>query len=174
MTAESLLQRRFRVLGQHSPLFYDKPLQTRSWRGSVGCMTPLEKRYLDAYNNVPHVGHCHPRVVEALCKQARMLNSHTRYLDETVVNYAERLLATFDASLNRVFFTCTGSESNDAGDADRTGVYGQHGRSLHRVRLSWQHGCSCADQLCVHAAIEAGPVRSECPGDRPVQRAQRP
>jgi 4-aminobutyrate aminotransferase-like enzyme len=112
MTTDSLLERRFRVLGQNSPLFYDKPLQLVRGDG-VWVYDADGKRYLDAYNNVPHVGHCHPRVVEALCKQARTLNSHTRYLDETVVNYAERLLSTFDASLNRVFFTCTGSESNE-------------------------------------------------------------
>jgi 4-aminobutyrate aminotransferase-like enzyme len=59
------------------------------------------------------VGHCHPRVVEALSRQAATLNTHTRYLDETVVNYAERLLATFDKSLSNVFFCCTGTESNE-------------------------------------------------------------
>jgi 4-aminobutyrate aminotransferase-like enzyme len=112
MTTQSLLERRFRVLGRHSPLFYEKPLQLVRGEG-VWVYDADGKRYLDAYNNVPHVGHCHPRVVEALCKQARTLNSHTRYLDETVVNYAERLLATFQPSLERVFLTCTGSESNE-------------------------------------------------------------
>jgi 4-aminobutyrate aminotransferase-like enzyme len=112
MTTGSLLERRFRVLGRNSPLFYEKPLQLVRGEG-VWVYDADGKRYLDAYNNVPHVGHCHPRVVEALCKQARRLNSHTRYLDETVVNYAERLLATFNPTLERVFFTCTGSESNE-------------------------------------------------------------
>ncbi len=112
MTANSLLERRFQVLGRHSPLFYEKPLQLVRGEG-VWVYDADGKRYLDAYNNVPHVGHCHPRVVEALSKQARTLNSHTRYLDETVVNYAERLLSTFHPSLERVFLTCTGSESNE-------------------------------------------------------------
>lgn len=112
MTVQSLLERRFRVLGRHSPLFYEKPLQLVRGAG-VWVYDAEGKRYLDAYNNVPHVGHCHPRVVDALCKQAGRLNSHTRYLDETVVNYAERLLATFQPSLERVFLTCTGSESNE-------------------------------------------------------------
>jgi 4-aminobutyrate aminotransferase-like enzyme len=62
---------------------------------------------------VPHVGHCHPRVVQALSRQAATLNTHTRYLDETVVNYAERLLSTFDPSLTNVMFCCTGTESNE-------------------------------------------------------------
>ena len=112
MTAQSLLERRFNVLGRHSPLFYEKPLQLV--RGEGVWVHDIDgKRYLDAYNNVPHVGHCHPRVVEALRRQAGILNSHTRYLDETVVNYAEQLLSTFQPSLNRVFLTCTGSESNE-------------------------------------------------------------
>jgi len=112
MSDQTLLQRRFRVLGRHSPLFYEKPLQLVRGEG-VWVYDADGKRYLDAYNNVPHVGHCHPRVVDALCKQARTLNSHTRYLDATVVDYAEKLLSTFQPSLQRVFFTCTGSESNE-------------------------------------------------------------
>ena len=108
----TLLERRFNVLGRHSPLFYEKPLQLVRGEG-VWVYDVDGKRYLDAYNNVPHVGHCHPRVVEALCRQAGILNSHTRYLDETVVNYAEQLLSTFHPSLERVFLTCTGSESNE-------------------------------------------------------------
>src|SRR3954470_10412754 len=112
MSAQSLLERRFNVLGHRSPLFYEKPLQLVRGEG-VWVWDADGKRYLDAYNNVPHVGHCHPRVVEALRRQAGILNSHTRYLDETVVNYAEQLLATFHPSLQRVFLTCTGSESNE-------------------------------------------------------------
>src|SRR4051812_5536436 len=112
MSAQSLLERRFNVLGRRSPLFYEKPLQLVRGEG-VWVWDADGKRYLDAYNNVPHVGHCHPRVVEALRRQAGILNSHTRYLDETVVNYAEQLLSTFHPSLQRVFLTCTGSESNE-------------------------------------------------------------
>lgn len=70
-------------------------------------------RYLDAYNNVPHVGHGNPRVVRALAEQAATLNVHTRYLNERVVDYAERLLVTFDADLDRVLFGNSGSEANE-------------------------------------------------------------
>ena len=49
------------------------------------------RKYLDMYNNVPHVGHCHPHVVAAICEQAGKLNTHTRYLHENVLDYAERL-----------------------------------------------------------------------------------
>lgn len=112
MSTESLLERRFHVLGKHSPLFYDKPLQFVRGEG-VWLYDVDGKRYLDAYNNVPHVGHCNPRVVEALSRQAATLNTHTRYLDDTVVTYAERLLSTFDKPLSNVFFVCTGTEANE-------------------------------------------------------------
>jgi 4-aminobutyrate aminotransferase-like enzyme len=74
--------------------------------------------YLDAYNNVPSVGHGHPRVTEAIARQAATLNVHTRYLTDGVIDYAERLLATHAGPaagqpLDRVMFTCTGSEAND-------------------------------------------------------------
>ena len=69
--------------------------------------------YLDAYNNVPSVGHCHPRVVEAIARQAATLNTHTRYASELILDYAERLLATYPAELGHVMFTCTGSEAVD-------------------------------------------------------------
>src|SRR5690606_1321258 len=58
-------------------------------------------------------GHCHPRVVEAIARQAATLNTHTRYLHEGVVAYGERLVATFDAPLAMAVFACTGSEAND-------------------------------------------------------------
>lgn len=109
---DNLLERRQRVLGRHAPLFYDKPLHLVRGEG-VWLWDADGRRYLDAYNNVPHVGHCHPRVVQALCKQASILNTHTRYLDGHVVAYAERLLATFDASLSNVLFCCTGTEANE-------------------------------------------------------------
>lgn len=71
------------------------------------------RRYLDAYNNVPHVGHCHLRVVESMCRQAGTLNTHSRYLSELVLDYHEQLLATFDRSLSCAMLTCTGSEANE-------------------------------------------------------------
>jgi 4-aminobutyrate aminotransferase-like enzyme len=112
MKADSLLERRYRVLGRNSPLFYDKPLHLVRGEG-VWLYDAEGKRYLDAYNNVPHVGHCHPRVVAALSRQAAMLNTHTRYLDENVVAYAERLTSLFDPTLSMAMFCCTGSEANE-------------------------------------------------------------
>lgn len=107
-----LLQRRIATLGPHSPLFYNEPIELVSAEG-VWMTDVAGKRYLDAYNNVPHVGHCHPRVIEALRAQASTLNIHTRYLNDRVVDYAEALLENFEPSLDRVFFTNSGSESNE-------------------------------------------------------------
>ncbi|UOT03272.1 aminotransferase class III-fold pyridoxal phosphate-dependent enzyme [Rhodococcus opacus] len=107
-----LLRRRALTLGTHSPLFYDSPLAVRSasgvWLTSMDGVT-----YLDGYNNVPHVGHCHPYVVEAVHQQAKELNIHTRYLNDRVLDYAEQLLATFDQPLARLFLTNSGSEANE-------------------------------------------------------------
>jgi 4-aminobutyrate aminotransferase-like enzyme len=110
--SDALLERRYRVLGRNSPLFYDKPLHFVRGEG-VWLYDADGRRYLDAYNNVPHVGHCHPRVVAALARQAGTLNIHTRYLDENVVAYAERLTSLFDPQLSMAMFCCTGSEANE-------------------------------------------------------------
>ena len=109
---DTLLERRFRLLGKHSPLFYQEPLHLVRGEG-VWVWDADGRRYLDVYNNVPHVGHCHPRVVEAICGQVQRLNTHTRYLHENIVNYAERLTARFDDSLSMAMLACTGSEANE-------------------------------------------------------------
>ncbi len=109
---QNLLQRRYNTIGKSSPLFYDEPLHLVRGEG-VWLFDNEGKRYLDVYNNVPHVGHCNPRVVEALHQQASTLNIHTRYLNEKIVEYIERLTATFDDSLSMAMLTCTGSEANE-------------------------------------------------------------
>ena len=112
MTNMELLERRHRLLGKGAPLFYDAPLHIVRGEG-VWLYDAIGKPFLDAYNNVPVVGHCHPRVVEVIAQQASTLNVHTRYLHSAVVDYAQKLTSTFDASLDMVVFTCTGSEAND-------------------------------------------------------------
>lgn len=108
---ETLLERRHRLLGD-ATLFYDNPVHIVRGEG-VWVWDADAHRYLDCYNNVPHVGHCHPKVVEAICRQAGTLNTHTRYLHEGILNYAERLTGTFADTLNSVIMVCTGSEAND-------------------------------------------------------------
>ncbi|CAM3773047.1 Ethanolamine-phosphate phospho-lyase [Pseudomonas reidholzensis] len=111
-TERELVARRERALGPAYRLFYERPLHIVRGEG-VWLYDAEGKRYLDAYNNVASVGHCNPHVVKAICEQAQVLNTHTRYIHEGILDYAEKLLATFPAELNHVMFTCTGSEAND-------------------------------------------------------------
>ena len=108
----SLLERRRATLGSRTPLFYDTPLELVSGKG-VWLRSASGKRYLDAYNNVPHVGHAHPAVANAVSQQMRKLALNTRYLNDRVVDYAEALLATLHPSLDRVSFGNSGSEANE-------------------------------------------------------------
>ena len=113
MTADTqLLERRYRLLGAGAPLFYNEPVHIVRGEG-VWLYGADGKKYLDVYNNVPNVGHCHPHVVEALYKQSQTLNVHNRYLHELVVDYAERLTALHDDPLSMAFIVCTGSEANE-------------------------------------------------------------
>ena len=113
MTAASqLLERRYRLLGKGAPLFYEEPVHIVRGEG-VWLYDAAGKKYLDVYNNVPTVGHCHPHVVEALYRQSRTLNVHNRYLHELVVEYAERLTVLHDDPLSMAFIVCTGSEANE-------------------------------------------------------------
>ena len=109
---EELRNRRELVFGSTFELFYDRPVNLVRGDG-VWLYDQAGEAYLDAYNNVPLVGHCHPAVVSALSHQAATLNTHTRYLNNAVVEYADRLLALFCADLDRVMFSCTGSEANE-------------------------------------------------------------
>jgi len=112
----AMVERRRRLLGPAYRLFYERPVHLV--RGEGAWLFDAEgNRYLDAYNNVASLGHAHPRVVEAIARQAALLNTHTRYLHDAVLDLAEALLAAFPASLGpgagHVMFTCTGSEAND-------------------------------------------------------------
>lgn len=107
-----LMADRARLMGPNVSTFYDDPIHIVKGEG-VWLWDADGRKYLDCYNNVPHVGHCNPRVVEAICRQASTLNIHTRYLHDGILNYIERLTSTLDASLDTAILTCTGSEAND-------------------------------------------------------------
>jgi len=107
-----LVDRRRRTFGPTSMLFYKRPLNVVRAEG-VWLYEADGTRVLDAYNNVPSIGHCHPAVVAAVSRQIGILNVHTRYLYDGVYTYAERLLATLPSELSNIVFTCTGSESAD-------------------------------------------------------------
>lgn len=109
---DELLERRRRLLGPTYRLFYDQPLHLVRGDG-VWLFDADGQRYLDCYNNVAHVGHCHPQVTDAICQQARTLNTHTRYLHENILDYAERLTACCPDGLDAAVFACSGTEANE-------------------------------------------------------------
>lgn len=106
------IRRRDRSLGPGYRLFYDTPLEIVRGKG-VTLFDRDGNDYLDVYNNVPCVGHAHPRVIAAVHDQMQTLNTNTRYVQESILDYSEQLLSTFPAELGHVMFTCTGSEAND-------------------------------------------------------------
>lgn len=108
----TILERRARLLGSQMTTFYKEPVHVARGEG-VWLWDTDGRQYLDCYNNVPHVGHCHPRVVEAIAKQAATLNTHTRYVHDMVLDYGEALVAKFGHDLTSLVMVCSGSEAND-------------------------------------------------------------
>jgi 4-aminobutyrate aminotransferase-like enzyme len=109
--SETLATRR-RLFGHNLSIAYREPLKAvRGWRQYL--FDDVGRRYIDAYNNVPHVGHAHPRVVAAAQRQMTLLNTNTRYLSDLVNEYAERLTATFPAPLSVCFLVNSASEANE-------------------------------------------------------------
>jgi len=112
-TVPALVERRAKALGPAmTNLFYSEPLHLVRGEG-VWLIDADGRRYLDAYNNVATVGHGHPRVVEAMVRQSRRLNTNMRYLHETAFDVAERLIASTNGELDTVLFVNSGSEAND-------------------------------------------------------------
>jgi 4-aminobutyrate aminotransferase-like enzyme/Ser/Thr protein kinase RdoA (MazF antagonist) len=111
-SAEEAIARRRAVMGEKLYVFYDPPLHIVKGEG-VWLEASDGRRFLDCYNNVPHVGHCHPYVTEAIARQARTLNTNTRYITDQSVDYAERLIALASEGLTSVVFVNSGSEAND-------------------------------------------------------------
>lgn len=108
----SLVERRNRVMGPAYRLSYNVPFQPIRAQGTK-IVDVHGDEYLDAYNNVASVGHNHPRVVDAVSRQLRTINTNTRYLQRDIIEYAEQLVATHESPLANVMFTCSGSEAND-------------------------------------------------------------
>ena len=108
---DTLAIRRARIGGNLSVAYRDPVKIVRGWKQYL--YDDTARCYIDAYNNVPHVGHCHPRVVEAATAQMRVLNTNTRYLNDLLATYAERLLATLPAPLEVCYFVNSASEANE-------------------------------------------------------------
>lgn len=109
---EEILDIRSQSFGKNLSISYRKPLKMVRGIGQY-LINDEAQAFLDCVNNVCHVGHCHPHVVEAAQKQMAVLNTNTRYLHDNIIEYAERLLSTFPDPLSVCFFVCTGSEANE-------------------------------------------------------------
>jgi 4-aminobutyrate aminotransferase-like enzyme len=107
-----LTQRRDRVLGGAYRLFYRNPVHLVRGSGAY-LWDAAGNKYLDLYNNVASIGHCHPAVIAAVAQQMSKLNTHTRYLHEGILAYSEALFETMPLALNKAMYMCTGSEAND-------------------------------------------------------------
>ncbi|MDQ2929926.1 MAG: aminotransferase class III-fold pyridoxal phosphate-dependent enzyme, partial [Gemmatimonadota bacterium] len=106
------LAKRREVIGGSLSIAYQTPLRVeRGWMQYL--YDDDGRRYLDAYNNVPHVGHCHPRVVDAAVRQMRVLNTNTRYLNDLLSEYASRLIETMPAPLDICYIVNSASEANE-------------------------------------------------------------
>jgi len=112
MRGDKILALREKHIGKNLSISYKKPLHiVRGWRQYL--YDENGRAYLDAVNNVPHVGHCHPRVVAAGQAQMAVLNTNTRYLHENLARYTERLCAMLPEPLRVCFLVCSGSEANE-------------------------------------------------------------
>lgn len=111
-TTRELVKRRESCMGSSYRLFYKRPLNLVKGEGEY-LWDAEGNKYLDAYNNIPSMGHSHPKIVEAVHEQMKKINTHTRYLHENIINYSERLLSLMPKEIDRAMYMCSGSEAND-------------------------------------------------------------
>lgn len=151
-SGSELLKRRRRNSGAASVLFYREPIEMMR---AEGCWMEAADgtRYLDFYNNVPSIGHSHPRVAEAITRQVATLNVNSRYLNAVTENYVDRLKATLPDHLSNVVLTCSGSEANDL--AMRVAMKGTGGTGFI-VTESAYHGNTQAVTEISPAALKQG------------------
>ena len=169
--SEDLLARRERVFGAGSALFYTSPLTIVRGQG-VSLFDADGRRYVDMYNNVPCVGHCHPHVVEAVSRQVATLNVHSRYLHESILAYGERLTGLHADGIDAVVFSCTGTEANEV--ALMTARIVTEGRGVVCTDAAY-HGNSVAVRQLARPKDPHGEVRSipfpeqlRCPANDPM------
>ena len=135
---EDLLARRRRLLGPSLSLSYRRPLTIVRGEGAY-LYDDDGRAYLDLVNNVAHVGHAHPRVVEAAARQKALLETNTRYLHPAILDYAERLIATLPPPLEVVYLVNSGSEANELALRLARAAHGSTRRGRAGGRLSRQH-----------------------------------
>ena len=156
MSDKNRLQKlRKRYLSQSFSLSYNEPLHLVRGRGQY-LYDSKGNEYLDAVNNIQHVGHSHPKVTEAANEQFKKLNTNTRYLDETILDYARALTDKLPSNLNKCYFTNSGSESNDLA----LRIARNHSNSKETIVLEGAyHGH-------VTSLIEISPYKHDGPGGK--------
>ena len=153
-----LIRRRQQHLGA-SLLFYHDPVHLV--RGEGAWLYDADgRRYLDCYNNVASRGHCHPHVVDALCQQARKLNTHTRYLHENVVDYAEMLAERMPGNLSICMFVCTGTEANELAMRMARAVTANNGAIV--MAASYHGNSTLIDELVVSGSSNSSRYSTSC------------
>jgi 4-aminobutyrate aminotransferase-like enzyme/Ser/Thr protein kinase RdoA (MazF antagonist) len=176
---EALTRRRRQLLGAAlTDLTYERPVHAVRGEG-VWLYEANGRRLLDAYNNVPVVGHCHPRVTEAVVRQTRTLNTHARYLYEPLIEVAERLAASMPPGLDTVMLVNSGSEANELAWRLATATTGNGGaivteHAYHGVTAAvsdlspeeWPHGYRAATTELV------APLRLEEDMPRAIERLE--
>jgi 4-aminobutyrate aminotransferase-like enzyme len=177
MNPDEILALRRRHLGGSLSISYRRPLHIVRGEGQF-LFDARGRAYLDCVNNVCHVGHCHPRVVEAARHQMERLNTNTRYLHHHIVEYARRLSGTMPDGLDVCFFVCSGSEANELALRMARTATGRrdvvvleaayHGHTNGMVELSpykFEHGGGSGRPDHVHVApvpdVYRGPYRSD-------------
>ena len=111
-SVNEIIEKRSRFLGKNQKYYYQNPINLVRSKAQW-FYDDKGRKFLDSLNNVTHVGHCHPKVVEAISQQAKMLNTNTRLVYEQLVKYAEKLVTTLPDPLSVCYFVCSGSEAND-------------------------------------------------------------
>ena len=108
----ALLQRRARTIGPSLSISYTEKLKIVRGDGTY-LIDHTGRKYLDAVNNITHIGHCHPHVVSAIARQAAILNTNSRYLNDLMLDYSERLTAKLPGDLKVAYFVNSGTEANE-------------------------------------------------------------
>ncbi|WP_018152796.1 aminotransferase class III-fold pyridoxal phosphate-dependent enzyme [Leeia oryzae] len=129
-----IISRRKELLLPNLSMSYSEPIKFVRGDG-VWLIDHRGRAYLDCFNNVCHLGHAHPEVVEAIARQAAILNTNTRYLHDNIISYAERLTATLPAGLSVASFACSGSEANSL----MLRMARQHTGSQDALVLDWSY-----------------------------------
>jgi 4-aminobutyrate aminotransferase-like enzyme len=143
-------------MGPNVSTFYDDPVHIVRGQG-VWLWDRAGTRYLDMYNNVAHVGHCHPAVVQAIATQAATLNTHTRYPHGLVLDLIENLAGRLSHGIGQAILTCTGSEANDVAIRMAQAATGKMG--LIATDNTYHGNTSAVSQLNARRPPIGGPAR---------------